>query len=69
MAKFVRIHKSGVEGLINLDEVTSVIKTKDGKTLCVIGGYKIILDETYEQICKIIGSAQSGIPMEGSRMY
>lgn len=69
MAKFVRVHKSGVEGLLNLDDVTAVIKTKDGRANCVMDYQENIVDETYEQMCKIIGSAQGGIPMEESRMY
>lgn len=69
MAKFVRVHKSGVEGLLNLDDVTAVIKTKDGRANCVMDYQENIVDETYEQMCKIIGNAQGGIPMEESRMY
>lgn len=73
MAKFVRVHKSGVECLLNLDDVTAVIKTKDGRANCVMDYQENIVDEivdeTYEQMCKIIGSAQGGIPMEESRMY
>ena len=69
MAKFVRVHKSGVEGLLNLDDVAAVIKTDDGRANCVMDYQENIVDETYEQMCKIIGSAQGGIPMEESRMY
>lgn len=69
MAKFVRVHMSGVEGLLNLDDVTAVIKTKDGRANCVVDYQENIVDETYEQICRIIGNAQGGIPMEESRMY
>lgn len=68
MAKFVEVHYNGEALLANLDMVESVTCCCDGVRFQVRGSYQMI-DESYEEVKQIIGSAQGGIPMEPGRMY
>lgn len=69
MAKFVKLHEDGCEMLINLDKVETVEPLCDGGSMLMMGGCQQFADESYDEIKKIIGAAQGGIPMEPGRMY
>ena len=68
MGKFVEVHCSGENMMLNLDSVDSVFPAGRGSAV-VIRGDAQTLDESYEEIKKLIGTAQGGIPMEPGRMY
>lgn len=68
MAKFVELHYDGDPMLINLDKVDAVMISANGATL-LWNGEPQDVQESYEEVKKIIGSAQGGIPMEPGRMY
>ena len=68
MAKFVELHYDGDLMLINLDKVDAVMVSANGATL-LYNGEPQDVQESYEEVKKIIGSAQGGIPMESGRMY
>ena len=69
MAKFVELHDRGNPMLINLDKLESVALNGKGKTAIVFCDYDMEIDESYEKVKEIIGSAQGGIPMEPGRIY
>ena len=69
MAKFVELHDRGNPMLINLDKLESVASNGKGKTAIVFCDYDMEIDESYEEVKLIIGTAQGGIPMETGRMY
>lgn len=68
MAKFVELHYDGDPMLINLDKVDAVMISTNGATL-LYNGEPQEVEESYEKVKEIIGSAQGGIPMEQGRMY
>ena len=69
MAKFVELHYEGDPILINLDKVETVEPMFRVGSVLLIDGHKMLADESYKGIKKIIGSALGGIPMEPGRMY
>lgn len=65
MAKFIEIHRDGHPELINLDHVTYVFNNM------IVGVNDNLFrpDEDYQQLRKLIATAQGGIPMDRSGMY
>ena len=65
MAKFIEVHRDGRPELINLDHVTYVYENM------IVGVNDNLFrpDEDYQQLRKLIATAQGGIPMERSGMY
>ena len=65
MAKFIEIHRDGHPELINLDYVTCVFNNM----IVGVNGNLFRIDEDYQQLRKLISTAQGGIPMDRSGMY
>lgn len=70
MAKFIEVHQSSQPLLVNIDMVRDVC-LEEGETTIDFDGDDgwITVDETYEQMRLMIGSAQGGIPMDQSKAY
>lgn len=70
MAKFIEVHHNGRYLLVNIDEVRAV-RPNNGRTLIDFSTDDscIEVDETYEHMRLMIGSAQGGIPMDKSKSY
>lgn len=70
MAKFIEVHQDGLPLLVNIDRVRDVCLEEDKTTIDFDGddGW-ITVDECYDQLRLMIGSAQGGIPMEQSKAY
>lgn len=62
MAKFVELHDRGNPMLINLDKLESVASNGKGRTAIVFCDYDMEIDESYEEVKLIIGTAQGGHP-------
>lgn len=69
MAKFVKCHAEGEEFLVNLDLVVAAIGREGHAKLLFQDDSAQEVDETYEDMKKIIATAQGGLPMDGSRVY
>ena len=67
--KFVKLHMSGSTVLINLDKVEEIEEREDGRTIINMHNEFLEVDESFEEMEKIVGAAQGGIPMEPSKMY
>lgn len=69
MNKFIEVHdKDGGPLLVNLRHVLSVYG--QGNASCMETETEVIpLTESYEQVKRMIGSAQGGIPMERTEQY
>lgn len=70
MAKFIEVHQSSQPLLVNIDMVRDVC-FEEGKTMIDFDGDDswITVDECYDQLRLMIGSAQGGIPMDQSKAY
>lgn len=70
MAKFIEVHQSSQPLLVNIDMVRDVCIEEGETTIDFDGDDRwIVVDETYEQMRLMIGSAQGGIPMDQSTAY
>lgn len=70
MAKFVEIHIYEGPILINLDKVLLLEKSKSSNgTKIHMRGADLYASESYDEMKRLIGAAQGGIPMEPGRMY
>lgn len=70
MNKFIEVHDKdgGFPMLVNLRHVLSVYER--GNASCMETETEVIpLAESYEEVKRMIGSAQGGIPMERSEQY
>lgn len=68
MAKFIEVHQDGLPLLVNIDRMRKV--ELDGKrAMIVFDNDWFSVDESYDQLRLMIGSAQGGIPMEQSKAY
>lgn len=69
MVKFIEVHdKDGGPLLVNLRHVLSVYEQKNAS--CMEMDVEVIqLTESYEEVKRMIGSAQGGIPMERTEQY
>lgn len=68
MAKFIEVHRDGLPLLVNIDRMQKV--DIDGKRAMILFDNDwFTVDEDYEQLRLMIGSAQGGIPMEQSKAY
>lgn len=68
MAKFVEVHANNEEFLLNIESVNYIVR--HGHRCAFYGnGLMMDLDESYDKIKTLIGTAQGGIPMEPGRMY
>lgn len=71
MAKFIEIHAYGTRELLNLNSVTNILESSDGKALIYFTenrGVFIEPEESYEQVRQMIGATQGGIPINPWRM-
>lgn len=70
MAKFIEAHHNCRPFLVNIDKVRAVYPD-NGRTLIDFNENAgcIEVDETYEHMRLMIGSAQGGIPMDKSKSY
>ena len=69
MAKFIEVHKGGTPVLINLDKVEAVCGNDEKRTVLRIHGNNQHIDETYDEVRLMIGSAQGGIPLDSGGSY
>lgn len=69
MAKFVKCHAEGEEFLVNLDLMVAAIGKNGHASLLFQNDSAQLVDESYEDMKKIIATAQGGLPMDGSRVY
>lgn len=68
MAKFIEVHQGGQPMLVNIDMVQKI--SLDGeKAMILFDKDWFTVDENYEQMRLMIGSAQGGIPMDKSKSY
>ena len=68
--KFIRVHKKGVEVLVNFDHIAAVVPIPDGRTQIVyIEGSENSIDESYEEICLAIGEAQGTLPLRNYKKH
>jgi len=68
MAKFIEVHQDGLPLLVNIDRMRKV--ELDGKrAMIVFDNDWFSVDESYDQLRLMIGSAQGGIPMDQSKAY
>ena len=69
MIKFIEVHdKDGFPVLVNLRHVLCVYGQDN--VSCMETDVEVIqLTESYEEVKRMIGSAQGGIPMERSEQY
>lgn len=65
MGKFIEVHRDGHPKLINLDHVTYVFNNM----IAGVNDNLFFTDEDYQQLRKLISTAQGGIPMDRSGMY
>ena len=65
--KFSRVHWEGEECLINLEWVMGVSKQEGCTILTFYNQEKVLVDESYEEICTAIGSAQGTLPLRGCK--
>ena len=69
MAKFVKCHAEGEDFLVNLDLVVAAISVKGCAKLLFQDDTTQMVDESYEDMKKIIATAQGGLPMDVSLVY
>ena len=69
MAKFVKCHAEGEEFLVNLDLVVAAISKNGHASLLFQDDSAQLVDESYEDMKKIIATAQGGLPMDVSQVY
>ena len=68
MAKFVEVHANNEAFLLNIENVNYIMR-HGNRCAFSSNGLIMDLDESYDKIKTLIGSAQGGIPMEPGRMY
>ena len=71
MIKFIEVHDEyGQPFMLNLHHILALYPRSD-KNACTAETTTdmVFLQESYEEIRRMVGSAQGGIPMEGSRQY
>lgn len=68
--KFIELHTSGKAFMVNLEQVLRVSPENPGSVAITdVRGFTVWPDESYDQIRKLIATAQGGIPMQPSEMY
>ena len=68
MAKFVEVHANNEAFLLNIENVNYFVR-HGPRCSFYANGLMMDLDESYDTIKTLIGSAQGGIPMEPGRIY
>ena len=68
--KFIELHVSGKASMVNFEQVLRVSPENPvSVAITDVRGFTIWPDESYDQIRKLIATAQGGIPMQPSEMY
>lgn len=70
MAKFIEVHTKGDGMLVNLEHVIAIgVGDKGATTILFDDESDQIVEESYQNIKLMIGSAQGGIPIDTCKMY